>query len=454
MSVSARAARVNRYFTPRLARLRRFLRASVREPRSPRGRTRGLGCLLDALLIGLMACDRALRDVEDRTERLNLLNDKDGRSAGRIPDTTMGDLLAVLNPDDLMPVLVRQVRDMVRRNELAPVGLPIGVVVVDGKSLGKLTHDANGHGLLQHEASSGLPFWLVRVLRAVLSSAAGKPALGQLTIPGREGETTHFIPFANWLYETYGRFGMFEVLDVDAGLLSRANFEHVDQLLQCGIIAGLKGNQPDLHDEAVRVLEPLIENARPKAETDWEPCKGKLIRRSLYRTADLDGYLGWNHLRQVWLVVQETAEPEQGEPRRPRGHHQPLADWKISRELRYFVTNLPWNRLTPSQILLVVRNHWVVENDCFHALDVRWGEDRPAWCTRGNAVLVLGLLRLLAYNLVQHLRKRHLRRILVRTGASNPWEWRDIFRLIDEVLGLLGAELLVEACGCRAEPGT
>ena len=45
------------------------------------------------------------------------------------------------------------------------------------------------------------------------------------------------------------------------------------------------------------------------------------MRRKLYRTAALDDWLGWDNLRQVWLVVQETAE----------------------------------------QILLVVRNHWSVE---------------------------------------------------------------------------------------------
>jgi hypothetical protein len=309
--------------------------------------------------------------------------------------------------------------------------------------------------MLQHEASSGLPFWQVRVLRAVLSSAAGKPALGQLTIPGREGEATHFIEFADWLYETYGRFGIFDVLDVDAGFLSRANFQHVDQQLQCGIIAGLKGNQRDLHGEAVRVLRPLVESGRPEAVTAWEPHQGKLIRRSLYRTAELDGYLGWDHLRQVWLVVQETAEPPKNSgTRRLRGLLQPPEDWSISTEFRYFATNLPWGRLSAAQILLVVRNHWVVENDCFHALDVRWGEDRPAWCSRGNAVLVLGMLRLIAYNLVQPLRKSHLRRGCPRLGTSCPREWRDIFRLINEVLHSLGAELLAEACVSRVAPKT
>ncbi|MCP3996565.1 MAG: hypothetical protein GY722_16140, partial [bacterium] len=47
-------------------------------------------------------------------------------------DTTLGDLLAKLDPDDFEQPLVRQVRDMNRRKELKPVALPCGVVTVDG----------------------------------------------------------------------------------------------------------------------------------------------------------------------------------------------------------------------------------------------------------------------------------------------------------------------------------
>jgi thioredoxin reductase len=82
------------------------------------------------------------------------------------------------------------------------------------------------------------------------------------------------------------------------------------------------------------------------------------------------------------LVVQETATPPTGVL--ARRHHAPDKDWCVETEERYFATNLLWNRLTPAQILLVVRNHWSVENDCFHSLDVQWGEDRPASCDLMN----------------------------------------------------------------------
>lgn len=429
MTVENRQARVNRFLEHRVGRLLCTLNEFVRDPRSPRGRKqeerRKLNPMLHALFAGMLACDRGLRDVEERSEELALMDGDE--PVGRIPDTTLGDLLAKLDPDDFEQPLVCQVRDMNRRKELTPVGLPCGVVTVDGKAMGKLTHDAEGHALRQTD-DDGNAFWYVRVLRAVLSSASGKSCIGQKTIPGREGEITNFPVFATWLHETYGRHGLFEIFDVDAGFFSRAVFEFIDQHLGYGLVVGLKENQPELLDAARSVLGRIRDTVKPEVVTGWERYQGTLMRRKLYRTAELDGWLDWKNLRQVWLVVQETATPPIGVL--ARHHEVPGKDWSVESEERYFATNLPWNRLKALQILLVVRNHWSVENDCFHSLDVQWGEDRPAWCARGRAVIVLGWLRLLAYNLTQSLRRRHLRKKHPTLKTTTPWPWRSLFRLI------------------------
>lgn len=429
MTLEKRRARVNKFLSHRVDRVLDSLNEFVRDPRSPRGRKpeerQKLPLMLTALFAGMLACDRGLRDVEERSEELGLMDGDE--PVGRIPDTTMGDVLAKLDPDDFEQPLVRQVRDMSRRKELTPVGLPCGVATVDGKAMGKLTHDAEGHALRQTD-DDGNAFWYVRVLRSVLSSAAGKPCIGQKTIPGREGEITNFPAFATWLHETYGCHGLFEIFDVDAGFLSRAVFEFVDQQLQYGLVVGLKENQPDLLAAAQSALGQMQQTVQPETVTDWERYQGTLMRRKLYRTAELDGWLGWKNLRQVWLVLQETATPPKGV--QARHHAAPTPDWSIETEERFFATNLLWNRLTAPQILLVVRNHWSVENDCFHSLDVQWGEDRPAWCARGRAVIVLGWLRLLAYNLTQSLRRRHLRKVHPKLKTTTPRRWRSLFRLI------------------------
>lgn len=541
--------RVKKFLNKRFNFIKGLLRRYITDPRDDRGKRRDHIALLHAIFAALLAGCRTPRAAEELSEFLYIPDSrrKDGKS-GRIPDTTLYEFLPKLRWEEFTPVLVDQVRAMKRKGELVPVGLPCGVAVVDGKSFGKILHDADGAALKQ-SSENGQTFYHVRVLRSVLSSSAAKVAIGQGHIKADEGETTAFRPFAAWLWKTYGRHGLFEILDVDAGFLSRENFGFVDQTLQCGLIAALKGNQPDLYAQARRVLIPLWRSLAPEAQTPWEPIQGKQLRRSLYRTSELNDFLEWNNLRQTWLVVQETREkvaltsqeyqqeleqqqarekrkrkrltnprlllpvlqtgqspldiPElaallkskspltpaiiaPGQPRKSKKQSKASAsvdvvqnapgadgvapsatapstpprkkkslkidsfardtDGKVEERLitddgylvtvvlRLFITNLPSQRLTPSQILSVVRNHWAVENDCFHSLDVQWREDAPAWCTAGQALLSLGMLRLLAYNYAQQLRKKHMRMSVTAGAASQPRPWQRLFTLIKEAL--------------------
>ena len=74
--------------------------------------------------------------------------------------------------------------------------------------------------------------------------------------------------------------------------------------------------------------------------------------------------------------------------------------------------------------------HWRVENDCFNSLDLQWREDFGIWCTKGDAVLGLSLLRVMAYNLVQMLRRRRLRRKTEDGNYREPLSWRSLFKAI------------------------
>ena len=92
------------------------------------------------------------------------------------------------------------------------------------------------------------------------------------------------------------------------------------------------------------------------------------------------------------------------------------------------------NRLSPEQILLLVRQHWGIENDCFNSLDVQWQEDSGKLCTQGQAVWGLGILRIMAYNVVQYFRKRRLRRKDDKGGWLLPMRWRLVFKTISKVV--------------------
>ena len=401
------------------------------EPRQEAKVTLPLESIVWALELGLVSNQPTLRDVET-------LNGRIGSWARTlvpesISDTTLDTELRRLSAEYLLNKLVLRVRDLYRSKMLKPVGLPCGVATVDGKNLATLDHDAQGtgqarssdndkwHRSKEQEAKLGTDYYLMLALRSTLTSAEAKPCIYQLALPPGVGESTMVPAMVEALHQAYGRSGMIGVFDVDAGLTSLANADLIHSK-DYGYIMGLKGNQPELFAEAQALLEPKAKALSPEAETDWERRNGKLIRRRLWRTNEMAGIENsvgtWTHLRQTWLVRQETLDDA----------------GKLEIEDRYFISSLLWNYFTPSQILLVVRLHWGVENDTFNSLDLQWQEDSGPWCTMGTAVWSLGLLRLLAYNTVQVLRRRRLRDKTADGGLRAPMSWRLLFKVIEDAL--------------------
>jgi hypothetical protein len=337
--------------------------------------------------------------------------------------------------DYLISKLVQRVRDFQRSKMLGSAGLPCGIVTVDGKNLATLDHDAAGTGQARskenekwhlskkEEASKGQGYYLMPALRATLTSAEAKPCIYQIPLPVGVGESRMLPEMVDVLHREYGRSGMFEIIDGDAGLTSLANADYVHSK-GLGYIFGLKGNQPELYAEAKALLLPMMESKEPEARTPFENRNGEKIRRSLWRTDEMAGIENsvgqWTHLRQTWLVRQETLD----------------AKGKVKIEDRYFITSLLWNFLKPWQILLAVRNHWCVENDTFNSLDLQWREDSGPWCTKGTAVWSLGVLRMMAYNTAQILRRRRLRNKKEDGSLKAPLSWRSLFKTIERALFL------------------
>ena len=370
--------------------------------------------LLESVRLGLLSGERGLRDVESLTEEL--CGPARALVSRRVPYTTIGDLLAKLEPDGLRQHLVGQIRDMMRSKQLRPEWLPCGVATMDGKCLAVVDHDACGSGQLQR-GDDGHDRYLVRAIRTVLSSTRSKPCIDQFTVPPETNEMGAFEAAFRQLIATYRRGQYFDVIDVDAGLISRRNAELIiDEGF--AYMSRLKESQPDLLAEARRLLEPRIASEPPDAQTPWEPYQAKRIRRRLWRTQEIAGWLDFPGLRQAWVVVAETEHP----------------DGRLTTERHYWFSSLGPRAFSPGQLLLAARNHWSVENNCFWSLDVLWGEDRAAWCNRGRAAECLGLMRLMAYNLTQFIRKRHVRRVRPHKGDTVDTPWRDTFRMIRKAL--------------------
>ncbi len=384
--------------------------------------------VLWSMELGLTSNQPTLRDVEEMIG--NLGSWARTLVPESISDTTLDTEAQRLDADYLLEKLVHRVRGSHRSKMLTPVGLPCGVATVDGKNLPTLDHDADGTGherstknekwhlSKEEEAKRGKSYFLMPALRATLTSAEAKPCIYQLPLPPGTGESTTFPEMFAGLRRAYGHGNMFRIVDVDAGLTSLSNANLIVNE-GCEYVLGLKGNQPMLFFEAEALLLPLTETQEPEIETPWEARNGRRIRRRLWRVDDMTGMETspgkWTHLRQTWLVRQET---------RGRGGNIDIED-------RFFITSLAWDYLTPAQILLLVRNHWAVEVT-FNSLDLQWHEDAGPWCTRGTAIWALGVLRLLAYNTAQILRRRRLRIKNSDATWAAPMSWRFLFKAIEK----------------------
>ncbi len=380
--------------------------AELPDPRDRRGRRWPLRTLMQTVLAGLLAGEKTLRAIEERSHELALPGFSPLRR--RLPDTTIYDLLPRLDVPSLLSTLRAQVKTLWRQKQLAPVGLPCGVVAIDGKSLGSLDHHADGWGQRNVRSHDGSPYWLVRALRAVLTSSVGKTALWQHAIPPDTNEMGCFIAMFDALREHYD--ALFDIVTVDAGMTSQAHAAHVHAAGK-GYVMAVKESQPSLLRELKRVLLPMT-SAAPIAQSDWEH-KGKCdVQRRLYRSVELAGLPDWESLRQAWLV---------------RTVHR-NSDGSEKTEDRFFISNVHVGRLTAAQILRVVREHWGVENDCNWTFDLMLREDDCPMCTQGTATLLLGVLRLIAYNLLQLARRKHLRPSSPDDPSDSPQRgWRQVF---------------------------
>jgi len=396
----------------RIAALQSFLRQrrqalqfdDIPDPRKARGVRWSLGTLLSAAMWGMLTVGRSLRATEELTDDLASSGGR-LRIPRRVPDSTLGDNLARLDPAPLRDHLREHVRAEHRRKALAPTVLPIGAVSIDGKEVARTTEKC--HAASQEQTGTdGQPQYAFRVLNASLISAAAPVCIDQMPVPAHTNEMASFQPFVSGLIAAYGRSSLFELLVTDSGSTSESNARFVDDL-QLGYVMALKGNQPELEREARRVMA-VRTLGEPDAQTDWESDSSRgVIQQQIFRSDEMAGWGSWSHLRQVWLV-RVLSRPV-------RGGHGPI---HILEE-RLYVTNLVPGRLKAQHCLALVRGHWRIENELHGTLDLQWQEDYGRWVRRGQGLPVCALLRVLAFNLLALLRAVHL-----RSDAAHHVTWR------------------------------
>lgn len=375
----------------------------VRDPRKDRGKRWALGVLLKTVVVGLASRRRSLAQTESLSAEMSSGMSRMLGLDRRLPDTTMRDTLVRIEPGQLRRCMRRQVKAAQRRKALKPEGLPFGMVAIDGKSTAIEVWD-NKYAQRHRDAYGKSAVGLVRTLTCSLVSSSSKMCIDTVPIPAHTNEMGHFGKAFGQLCRTYGK-SLFELASMDAGMCS---LENADLVTAKGrhYLFGLKQDQPTLLTEAQRLLAHLDEPVAETVDVDG----GCEVRRGLYLSEQMAGFLSWRHLRTVLRVESTKTSLKTGR--------------EEERESRYFICSLPMGGLTKEQWLRVVRQHWAVENQCHGTWDVTFEEDDRPWIKNDpQGTLVVMLLRRMAFNLLALFRS-----VTQRSAEKRRTPWKDIMR--------------------------
>jgi hypothetical protein len=393
---------------------------AVADHRARKGRW-GLGQILRATLVGLMAGCRNLWETEQLTAHLSMTSRRLFGLKRRLADTTARDALCRVSLDELRRALHRVVHAAARRKALEPVGLPVRVVAMDGK-VTKLPC-LNQRFVQNQHPEVGLPYGLVRTMTAALVSARGRPCIDVSPIPAETNEVGHFQAALGKLIQAHG--SLFDVVSYDAGGFSRSN---ADAVIAAGkdYLFALKDESRTMCRLAEEVLrfEPMLNQTTDvlgdgatvirslklvRADPSWSYGEGKEPHASL-----------WPHAKAFLLV-----------------EYVKLRDGVVvEREDRLFVSSLDPDRLTTAQWLLLVRSHWGVENNNHHTLDTAFAEDRRPWIeVDANGMLAILVLRRVVYTLLALYRS-----VTLRSDENRATRWLDLLAWVRDTLIAAGPE--------------
>jgi len=153
-----------------------------------------------------------------------------------------------------------------------------------------------------------------------------------------------------------------------------------------------KGNQPQLEGDIRLWFEPEPDPIPGQGHLpkDFETVKetskghGRLEERTLTVSSQLNDFLNWPYLQQVFRLERRFVFTKTGE---------------IQEQVIYGITSLSREEITPTQLLKKIRAYWGIENGLHYRRDVTLREDRTRM-TKGNAGRIMACLNNLVIGLM------------------------------------------------------
>jgi predicted transposase YbfD/YdcC len=175
-----------------------------------------------------------------------------------------------------------------------------------------------------------------------------------------------------------------------------------------------KGNQSQMEENIRLWFEPDVEptpgmNYPPK---DFETAKeinkghGRLERRTLTVSSQLNDFLDWPYLEQVFKLERRRISLKTGE---------------IHEQVVYGFTSLMREEITPSRLLKDIRSYWGIENGLHYRRDVTLREDYTHM-TKGRAGQVMACLNNLIIGILLSKKKHRTIPAARRFFCAHPEE--------------------------------
>ena len=400
----------------------------VDDPRRQASVGHSMKSVLHTVVVSLMSGLTSSRACEVVTAGLGRAARKAFGIRERIADNTISRVLRMVATVQLVWALVRQVKAEHRRGNLKPEVVAMGVVAIDGKNAGTVHWkdlkrmckvEGDGPEAIEairkvlaekypyaqlHVPKKGKPYAVVRVLNATLISSEAAVCIYTRPIEAETNEIGALPEALKELHAAYWNTSLFTTVTTDAGNTSLETTRQI-RSYRWHFFCGIKANNGEIYAEGLRQLGYL---GTAKAQASYsDKQNGKVVTYWVW-VWDLgcEGYLDWDHARQVVRVRRVTED---------------LATGKRTVGNRYYVTSLSPQQLPPSQALKLSRAHWRIENNTHWTADTLLGQDRRrlALTTDPNGIVAVWVLAAIALNVLAVL--RCLSRV-GHTGRRPSWK--------------------------------
>ncbi len=147
-------------------------------------------------------------------------------------------------------------------------------------------------------------------------------------------------------------------ITVDALLTQRAIAEYLVTKRHAHYHFTVKGNQRGVLEDVALLFQ---DRQQPDFVQHTPPDHGRIEIRKIWTSTELNGYLDFPHVGQVFLIERHATDKKTG---------------KYSCETVCGLTSRTPQQAGPERILNINRGHWSIENSCHYIIDWNYDEDR------------------------------------------------------------------------------